>query len=194
MQITLNYTYNQDQLKSAYRFNVLPTPKAKFLLLFFSCVIFGVGVLFWLWEPIKINELLLTASKNIVLTACLIWFSVLLAIALNYYYLPIYAFKKSPHYKGNFTVNLLPEGLAYKQLVIEQNNRHEADGFVSWKAFTKKAENEEFIILFIGLKHSIIPKASFTNQAELEEFRAFLATQTHIKSKKFNGKEIWINK
>ncbi|WP_394373203.1 hypothetical protein [Pedobacter agri] len=31
-------------------------------------------------------------------------------------------------------------------------------------------------MLFIGLKHSIIPKASFINQAELEEFRAFLAT------------------
>jgi len=194
MQITLNYTYNQDQLKRAYRFNVFPTPKAKFFLFFFSCVIFGVGGVCWLWKPASINPLLLTALKNMMLAACLIWVSVLLAVALNYFYLPVYAFIKSSFFKGDFTVSLTTEGLAYHQRILEENNKRETDGFVSWKAFTKKAENEEFIILFIGLKHSIVPKASFTNQAELEEFRAFLATQTHIKSKKFNGKEIWINK
>lgn len=117
----------------------------------------------------------------------------LLAVALNYYYLPIYTFKQSPFYRGNFTVNLLEEGLAYKQQIFEEKIRSEKDGFVDWGAFTKKTENDEFILLFIGRKHSILPKSSFLSIAELKEFRSFLMEQKHIKTKKFNGTEIWIN-
>ncbi|WP_316807910.1 YcxB family protein [Pedobacter agri] len=193
MQITLNYTYNQDQLKRAYRFNVFPTPKAKFFLFFFSCVIFGVGGVYWLWKPASISPLLLTALKNMMLAACLIWVSVLLAVALNYFYLPVYAFEKSPFFKGDFTVSLTTEGLAYHQRILEENNKRETDGFVKWTAFTKKAENDEFIVLYIGRKHSIIPKTSFQTTAELENFRWFLMEQKRIKTKKFNGKEIWNN-
>ena len=193
MQITLNYTYNQDQLKSAYRFNIFPTPRAKFFLLFFSCVIFGVGGVCWLWKPASINPLLLTALKNLMLAACLIWVSVLLAVALNYFYLPVCAFEKSPFFKGNFTVSLTTEGLAYHQQILEENNKSETDGFVKWTAFTKKAENDEFIVLFMGRKHSTLPKGSFTSAVELEEFRLFLMEQKHIKTKKFNGTEVWIN-
>lgn len=192
MQITLNYAYTQDQLKRAYRFNVFPTPRAKFLLLFFSCFIFGIGSLCWfISEPITMNVLLLKALKNIMLAVCLIWVAVLLAVVLNYYYLPVYAFKKSPFHRGNFTVNLLKEGLAYKQQIVDENSRSERDGFIYWGAFNKKAENEEFIVLFIDRKHSILPKASFVSTAELEEFRLFLMGQKHIKTKKFNGTEIW---
>ncbi|MDQ8006004.1 MAG: YcxB family protein [Pedobacter sp.] len=192
MLITLNYAYTQEQLKRAYRFNVFPTPRARYFMLFFSCFIFGVGTLVWLIkEPSSFNPLILKALKNIMIAVCLLWLLVLLAVALNYFYLPVYAFKKSPYYQGNFTVNLIPEGLAYKQQIVEQDNHSATDGFVSWKTFTKKAENEEFIILFIGRKHSIIPKKAFDNEADLQDFRLFLMAQKHIMNKKFNGKEIW---
>lgn len=192
MQITLNYAYTQDQLKRAYRFNVFPTPRAKYFMLFFSVIIFGIGILTWfIWQPNTINALLVNALKNIILALCLIWISVLLAVAINYYYLPVYAFQKSQFYKGDFTVNLLTEGLAYKQKIVDKEGRSDRDGFVYWGAFTKKAENDEFIILYIGRKHSIIPKASFPKIADLQEFKLFLLEQKHIKTKKFNGTEIW---
>lgn len=194
MQITLNYAYTQEQLKRAYRFNVFPTPKAKFFLLFFSCFIFGVASIFWLfWRLAEMSAPILNALKYILIFSCIFWAFMLLAVALNYYYLPVYAFKKSPFHKGNFTVNLIPQGLAYKQKILEQNHKSEKEGFVYWGAFNKKAENDEFILLFIGRKHSILPKASFVNTAELEEFRLFLMKQQHIKTKKFNGTEIWSN-
>lgn len=193
MQIILNYAYTQDQLKRAYRFNVFPTPRAKFFLLFLSCIIFGVGIsCLFISEPSTSNILLIKALKNIMLATCLIWLSVLLAVALNYYYLPIYAFKQSPFYRGNFTINLFTEGLAFKQQLVEKESSSNRDGFVYWGAFTKKAENEEFIMLFQGRKHSILPKSSFLSIAELEEFRSFLMEQKYIKTKKFNGAEIWI--
>lgn len=192
MHITLNYAYTQEQLKRAFRFNVFPTPRAKYFMLFFSCFIFGVGALVWLIkEPSSFNPLILKALKNIMLATSLLWLLVLMAVALNYFYLPVYAFKKSPYYQGNFTVNLIPGGLAYKQQIVQQENNAETDGFVSWKTFTKKAENEEFIVLYIGRKHSIIPKKAFVNNADLQVFRLFLMEQKNIRSKKFNGVEIW---
>ena len=192
MHITLNYAYTQEQLKRALRFNVFPTPRAKYFMLFFSCFIFGVGALVWLIkEPSSFNPLILKALKNIMLATSLLWLLVLMAVALNYFCLPVYAFKKSPYYQGNFTVNLIPGGLAYKQQIVQQENNAETDGFVSWKTFTKKAENEEFIVLYIGRKHSIIPKKAFVNNADLQVFRLFLMEQKNIRSKKFNGVEIW---
>lgn len=195
MHITLNYAYTQEQLKRAYRFNVFPTPRAKFLLLFFSCFNFGVGALVWfINEPSSFHPLLLNALKNIMLATSLLWLLVLMAVALNYYYLPVYAFKKSPYYQGDFLVNLIPEGLAYQQHVVQKENKAITDGFVSWKTFTKKAENEEFIVLFINRKHSILPKAAFASTTDLQEFRLFLMKQKHITTKKFNGTLIWNNK
>ncbi|RZL34211.1 MAG: YcxB family protein [Pedobacter sp.] len=192
MQITLNYAYTQDQLKRAYRFNIFPTPRAKFFMLFFSCFIFGVGSLFWFFlMPAEMNLPLFNALKYIVMIGLILWSLTLLTVALNYYYLPVYAFKKCPFHKGNFTVNLITQGLAYKQQIVQQNRINEKDGFVHWGAFNKKAENEEFILLFIGRKQSILPKSSFMSTAELEEFRLFLMEQQHIKTKKFNGTEIW---
>lgn len=194
MHITLNYNYTQEQLKRVYRFNVFPTTTAKIFMLFFSACIFGVGILFWLTnEPRSFHPLLFKALKNIMLATSLLWLLALIVVALNYYYLPIYAFKKSPFYQGDFTVNLISEGLAYKQQVVQQENKAETDGFVSWKTFTKKAENHEFIVLYIGKKHSIIPKKAFANDRDLQEFRLFLMAQKHILTKKFNGKEIWNN-
>lgn len=191
MHITLNYAYTQEQLKRAFRFNVFPTSKAKFYMLFFSCFILGAGIFVGLFlTPSAMHPLFQTVLKNIILAACLLWLLVLLAAALNYYYLPIYAFKKSPYYQGNFTVNLIPGGLAYKQQIVQQENNAETDDFVSWKTFTKKAENEEFIVLYIGRKHSIIPKKAFVNNADLQVFRLFLMEQKNIRSKKFNGVEI----
>lgn len=193
MHITLNYAYTQDQLKRAYRFNVFPTYRAKFSMLFFTCFIFAVGILCSLIsEPTTMNALLLKALKNIILAVCLIWVAVLLAVALNYYYLPIYAFEKSPFHRGQFKITLTTEGLAYKQQIVEENNSSEREGLVKWQAFTKKAENEEFIVLFINRSHSIIPKNSFTNSEELNQFKSFLIQQKNIKTKKFNGTEIWI--
>lgn len=116
-----------------------------------------------------------------------------MAVALNLYYLPVYAFKKSPYYQGNFTLNLIADGLAYKQQVVQQEDKHETDGFVSWKTFTQKAENNEFIVLYIGRKRNFIPKNAFANDTELQEFRTFLTEQKHIKSRRFDGKEIWNN-
>lgn len=127
------------------------------------------------------------------LATSLLWLLVLMAVALNLYYLPVYAFEKSPYYQGNFTVNLIRDGLTYKQQVVQQENKAETESFVSWRTFTKKAENAEFIVLYIGRKHSIIPKKAFANEADLQEFRLFLTTQEHIKSKKFNVTEIWNN-
>lgn len=192
MLITLNYAYNQEQLKRAFRFNVFPTPRAKFFMLFFSCIIFGVGALVWCLPPPKsANPLILEVLKYIMSATCLFWLLVLMAVFLDYYYYPVYAFKKSPYYQGNFTINLIPEGLAYKQQVAQQDDKHEADGFVNWKTFTKKAENNEFIVLYVGSKRSFIPKQAFANDTDLQEFRLFLMAQQNIKSKKFNGKEIW---
>lgn len=82
--------------------------------------------------------------------------------------------------------------MAFKQQLVEKESSSNRDGFVYWGAFTKKAENEEFIMLFQGKKHSILPKASFTSTTELQEFRLFLMEQKHIKTKRFNGAEIWI--
>ena len=194
MQITLNYAYTQDQLKRAYRFNVFPTPRAKFFFLFFSCLIFGIGTLCWLFlKPTEMNAPVLNVLKYVLIAFWILWGLTLLAVALNYYYFPVYAFKKSPFHRGDFTINLLTEGLAFKQQLVEKDSSSNRDGFVYWGAFTKKAENDEFIMLFQGRKHSILPKASFTNTAELAEFRLFLMGQKHIKTKKFNGTEIWIN-
>ncbi|WP_316769024.1 YcxB family protein [Pedobacter frigiditerrae] len=192
MQITLNYTYTQDQLKMAYRFNVFPTPKAKYFMLLFSCFIFGLGGLFWLLlKPNESNAQVLNILQFILMMSWIFWSLMLMVAAINYYCLPIYAFRKSPFYKGNFTVNLITQGLAYKQQLSEQNSRSERDGFVYWGAFAKKAENDEFIFLFINKKHYILPKASFKNNEELEEFRLFLTKQKHIMTKRFNGTEIW---
>ena len=127
------------------------------------------------------------------LATCLIWLAALVVVGFSYYYFPVYAFKKSPFHRGNFTVNLLKEGLAFKQQLVEKNTSSNRDVFVYWGAFTKKAENDEFIMLFMGRKHPILPKASFKNTAELAEFRLFLMGQNHIKTKKFNGTEVWIN-
>ncbi|RZL42004.1 MAG: YcxB family protein [Pedobacter sp.] len=194
MLITLNYAYNQEQLKRAFRFNLFPTPRAKFFMLFTSCFIFGVGALVWCLPPPKsANPLILEVMKYVMLATCLVWLLAVLVVLLDYFYSPIYAFKKSPFYQGNFTVNLIPEGLAYKQQVVEQENKHETDGFVSWKTFTKKAENGEFIVLYIGRKRSFIPKNAFANETDLQEFRLFLMEQKHILSKKFNRTEIWNN-
>lgn len=194
MHIVLNYAYTQEQLKRAFRFNVFPTPRAKFFLLFFSCLIFCVGALVWhLPQPKSANPIILEVLKYIMLAIFLFWLFLLLAVLLDYFYYPVYAFKKSPYYQGNFTLNLIADGLAYKQQVVQQEDKHETDGFVSWKTFTQKAENNEFIVLYIGRKRNFIPKNAFANDTELQEFRTFLTEQKHIKSRRFDGKEIWDN-
>ena len=192
MNINLNYTYTQEQLKNAYRFMIFPTKKAKPFLWLVTVFVFSVTAFFWfVAEPTKMTAMVLNIIKTVLMICCVVWLLMLCVIALNYYGTPVFLFKKSPFYQGNFMVSLTDESMTYKQEIVEENSKTEKDGTINWKYFDKKSENEESIILYRKKKIFLLPKKSFPAKAELEEFRLFLSSQSHIKPKKFNGKELW---
>jgi len=192
MNINLNYTYTQKQLKNAHRFMIFPTLMAKPFFWLVTLSVFSVTAFVWfIAEPAKMSAMLHNSCKIILMICSVVWFLMFCVVALNYYFTPVYLFKKSPFHRGNFLVKLTDENMICKQEILEENTKSENEGIVNWNNFDKKSENSEFIILFRKRKNCILPKESFRTKAELEEFRLFLSLQRHIKPKKFNGKKLW---
>lgn len=191
MHINLNYTYIQEQLKKAHRFDIFPTKKSKLFFGFITFFVFSVTAFFLLFEPAKLPNNLLIVFKIILMICSIFWLLMVIIVTLNYFLTPIFLFKKSPYHRGNFIVTLTDESMICKQEIMGENTKTENEGIVHWKDFDKKSENDEFIFLYPKRKNCILPKESFQTKSELEEFRNFLTSQTHIKSKKFNGKELW---
>lgn len=195
MNITLYFKYTKKQLAEAIRFNILPVPWAKYLLAFASILIFSATILYWA-KPISINPAFdanIAFVKLFLLILSIIWGLTLSFVMLIYCFIPAYIFKRDPGVQGNFKLILDNDCLFYEQeTTLSTNEKSLKTASIPWHSFIKKAENDEFIILFQDrVKRYILPKSAFQNKSELEEFRIFLNNQSNIKIKTFNRIKLW---